>query len=165
MKQTIINKSDRSDIHIEPLKANISQITHAMFLIVWVELTDGRKLLSSVVESAKKKITQYLLNEADPYKSYQAICATLLNKRFQCKEKYDVSACCFISQISDLLVLTPATDKTTNLKSKALAEAVLSIIEEPSDDNDNYWKGWFRESNSHIELCLFCDIVHFQTKL
>lgn len=150
MKSRKIHPSDPSDIMIQPAEENIPALVQSTLHITKSSIWKGSAFSSAQLNNIQHQLSNLFLNAASPHEAYRHLVQeilTLHNLALQNK----VCQSIFLSRLSEVTspaVIFPNTN--TNVY-HVIAEAVLSLVEDPSAENQHYWVEWFTKRKSCYE--------------
>ena len=162
------------DENIFTRKENIRTLTEAAGLLSMISLWPNADLPAKEMITLKEAIRRFLLSAEDPYKQYIAFCERMLMNlqppSRQPGKKLRPMPSVWLQDNNDLLCDAPndpwLPENTRHLfqrrKNRALAEAVLEMLEAPSEDIFNYWINWFRIRKAADELVFSPLLVFLQ---
>lgn len=149
------------------IKENVDALCECAWIIGsvshWILYSNTDQQISKV----KKCIKNILLSYKDPYKAYMDLCEAILEEGQHITGFKCTSVCGPLSWLTvyskNLVILRVDiimrrncnTVSKQKLIRKAYAEAVLSMYEEPTPANFNYWISWFKERKAFEEYLSF----------
>lgn len=165
-----INISTEEQVCQQPTdNRQISIYTHAAWLCAYTALYYGLLFSPAELEVAKNRITQHFLQQQEVFKSYIAFCERVLQARqyiLNGSNRYvpfpsvwlDPQNSTGFSGTAEWHSRLQQQRKAAPLfriEWKALAEAILEMIEEGTNETYQYWCSYFIERKALSELSLF----------
>lgn len=150
MKSRNIHPSDPSDIMIRPDGENIQALVQATLQITRVSIWKGGAFSAAQLITIKHQLANHLLNAASPYEAYRYLVQEILTLHNLVLEN-KVCQSIFLSQLSKVTSPAITFSKTYTNVYHVIAEAVLSMVEDTSAENQHYWVKWFAERKSCFE--------------
>jgi len=154
-------------------RTDIAKLVAAGWNLAYTALWNGEEFSKTEIEIAQISIKHYISNTAEPYKGYLMFCQRVLMARqylLNNPDKYVpvptawLCPCNFNGYVGTERWYTRLQEirKSQPLfrhQYKALAEALLEMMEEPTSDNFHYWRGWFAERECHATMNVFLSAV------
>ena len=136
---------DLSDVFIHPLYKT-KQFEYILFQLFYIHYPDATL---EEAKTATQAFYNFLTGNLDAYRAYQQCCATIL----LCFILSDETSVLF--EALDLLEI----DSPEYLRFASLAESLVSILEDDSWDNFDYWVQWFEERELFFQKLIFQEFV------
>ncbi len=159
MKSRNIHPSDPSDFMIRPARENIQALVEATLLITKASIWKGSDFSTGQLSTIQHQLTNHLLNAASPYDAYRQLVQEILTLHNLVLNN-KVCQSIFLSKLSEVISPNVNFPRTYTNVYHVFAESVLSMVEDPSAANKNYWVELFKERNADFSLQLFYTIIH-----